>query len=140
MVRKNIKTIIVLVIMGMLCMNGCAGNGLNEDTKRMENEYMKISAKDAKEIMDGTEDYVLVDVREMEEYAEGHIEGAILIPYGEIEKRAEEELTNKEQMILVYCRSGRRSAIAAQALVDMGYTNVRDFGGIIDWPYDVTND
>lgn len=140
MVRKNIKTIIVLVIMGMLCMNGCAGNRLNEDTKRMENEYMKISAKDAKEIMDGTEDYVLVDVREMEEYAEGHIEGAILIPYGEIEKRAEEELTNKEQMILVYCRSGRRSAIAAQALVDMGYTNVRDFGGIIDWPYDVTND
>lgn len=134
---KNFKMIIILVIMGILCMNGCQSNTLNENDQAEENEYMKISAKEAKEIMDSAEDYVLVDVREKDEYIKGHIEGAILIPYGEIEKRAEEEVADKEQVILVYCRSGRRSAIAAQALADMGYTNVKDFGGIIDWPYEV---
>lgn len=134
---KNFKMIIILVIMGILCMNGCQSNTLNENDQAEENEYMKISAKEAKEIMDSAEDYVLVDVREKDEYIKGHIEGAILIPYGEIEKRAEEEIADKEQVILVYCRSGRRSAIAAQALADMGYTNVKDFGGIIDWPYEV---
>lgn len=61
----------------------------------------------------------------------------MLIPYGEIKERAETELTDKEQMILVYCRSGRRSAIAAQTLAELGYTDVRDFGGIIDWSYDI---
>lgn len=98
---------------------------------------MKISAEDAKEIMDSADDFVLVDVREEDEYASGHIAGALLIPYGEIEERAETEFTDKEQTILVYCRSGRRSAIAARTFVELGYTDVRDFGGIIDWPYDI---
>lgn len=97
---------------------------------------MQITAEEAKEIMDSAEDYVLLDVREQDEFAEGHIEGAILIPYGSIDTRAESELPDKEQTILVYCRSGRRSAIAAEALVSLGYTDVRDFGGILDWPYE----
>lgn len=101
---------------------------------------MKISAEDAKKIMDDAEDFALVDVREEDEYAAGHIAGALLIPYGEMEERAETELPDKEQTILVYCRSGRRSAIAAQTLLELGYTDVRDFGGIIDWPYDTETD
>ena len=72
-----------------------------------------------------------------EEYDEGHIPGEILIPHTEIEARAEEVLTDKDQLILVYCRSGRRSKIAAEALVEMGYTNIKEFGGILDWPYEV---
>ncbi len=98
---------------------------------------MKLSAEEAKEIMDSTEDYILLDVREEDEYAEGHIKDALLMPYGEITERAENELPDKEQTILVYCRSGRRSAIAAQTLTELGYTDVKDFGGIIDWTYDL---
>ncbi len=138
MYKKRIA-VIILAIMGTLCINGCQTNVSSEENIAVENAYMKISAEDAKEIMD-TKDFVLIDVREEDEYAQGHIEGAILIPYGEIEERAESELTDKEQTILIYCRSGRRSAIAAQSLVELGYTNVRDFGGIMDWPYDIVTD
>ncbi len=138
MYKKRIA-VIILAIMGTLCINGCQTNVSSEENIAVENAYMKISAEDAKEIMDA-KDFVLIDVREEDEYAQGHIEGAILIPYGEIEERAESELTDKEQTILIYCRSGRRSAIAAQSLVELGYTNVRDFGGIMDWPYDIVTD
>ena len=95
-----------------------------------------ITAKQAKEIMDSGEQCVILDVREADEYTDGHIEGAIQLSYTEIETRAEQVLTDKDKLILVYCRSGRRSAIAAQALAELGYTNVKDFGGIIDWPYE----
>ena len=78
-----------------------------------------------------------MDVRELEEYDEGHIPGAILIPYTKIEAQAEDVLTDKDQLILVYCRSGNRSKTASQALADLGYTNVYEFGGIKSWPYDV---
>ena len=138
MYKKRIA-VIILAIMGTLCINGCQTNVSSEENIAVENAYMKISAEDAKEIMD-PKDFVLIDVREEDEYAQGHIEGAILIPYGEIEERAESELIDKEQTILIYCRSGRRSAIAAQSLVELGYTNVRDFGGIMDWPYDIVTD
>ena len=99
-----------------------------------------ITPEEAKEIMNQEDSYVILDVREQDEYDEGHIEGALLLPYTEIEKRAGEELPEKDQLILVYCRSGRRSAIAAKSLIEMGYTNIKDFGGIIDWPYEVVND
>ena len=81
--------------------------------------------------------YIFKDARTEEEFAEGHIENAILIPEYEIANRAEKELLDKEQLILVYCRSGRRSKIASEELVKLGYTNVKEFGGIIDWPYDI---
>lgn len=72
-----------------------------------------------------------------EEYAEKHIPGAVLLPDYEINERTEEELTDKDQLVLVYCRSGRRSKNAAAILVELGYTNIKEFGGIIDWPYEV---
>lgn len=99
--------------------------------------YMNITAAEAKEIMDSETGYIILDVRTEEEYAEGHVPGAILIPDYEIEARAEEELSDKDQMLLVYCRSGRRSKIAAEVLVGLGYTNIYEFGGIINWPYEV---
>ena len=103
-------------------------------------QWSTISAEKAKEIM-SEEDHILLDVRTEEEFAEAHIEGAILIPHDEIAIRAETELSDKEAVILVYCRSGRRSAAAAETLAGLGYARVFDFGGIIDWPYEtVTGD
>ena len=97
--------------------------------------YENITAIDAKEIMDTETDYIILDVREQYEYDAGHIPGAILIPYTEIENQAEEKLPDKDKLLLVYCRSGRRSKIAAETLVELGYSNIKEFGGIIDWPY-----
>lgn len=99
--------------------------------------YEQITPEAAKALMDTEQDYVIIDARTEAEFAEGHIAGAILIPEYEIAERAEGELPHKDQLILVYCRSGRRSKIASQILVFLGYTNVKEFGGIIDWPYEV---
>lgn len=99
--------------------------------------YEQISAQEAKEIMDNRTDYAIIDARTAGEFAEGHINGARLIPEYEISARAEKELPDKDALILVYCRSGRRSKIASEELVKLGYTNVKEFGGIIDWPYEV---
>ena len=99
--------------------------------------YEQITAIDAKKIMDSGEEHIILDAREQDEFDEGHIPGAILIPYTEIENKAEEMLPDKDKLILVYCRSGRRSKIAAENLAKLGYTNVKEFGGIIDWPYEV---
>ncbi len=98
---------------------------------------MNITAQQAKEIMDSQESYIILDTRTQAEYDEGHIPGAILIPHDEILEKAESVLTHKDQLILVYCRSGRRSKLAAEDLVKLGYTNIKEFGGIIDWPYEV---
>ena len=99
--------------------------------------YEQITAEEAKKIMDSGEDHIVLDTREQDEFDEGHIPGAILIPYTEIDNKAEEMLPDKDKLILVYCRSGRRSKIAAESLAKLGYTNVKEFGGIIDWPYEV---
>lgn len=99
--------------------------------------YQQITPEQAKDIMDSDEEYVLLDVREQEEFDEGHIPGAILIPYTEIETESEKMLPDKNKQILVYCRSGRRSKIASESLACLGYTNVKEFGGIIDWQYEV---
>ena len=99
--------------------------------------YENITAAAAKQIMDTETGYVILDVRTEEEFAEGHIKGAILIPDYEIAQKAESLLPDKDQKILVYCRSGRRSKLAAEALLALGYTNVWEFGGIIDWPYEI---
>jgi rhodanese-related sulfurtransferase len=86
--------------------------------------------------MDSREGYIILDTRTQEEYEVSHIPGAILIPYDEITEKAETQLPDKDQLILVYCRSGRRSKLAAEDLVKLGYTNIKEFGGIIDWPYE----
>lgn len=137
MQKKFIFAVLAFVIFLSGCGETVAEKSKTEDSTKKETAYMTITAEEAKELMDSTEDYVLLDVREKDEFDEGHIEGAILIPYESIEERAEEELPDKQQTVLVYCRSGRRSAIAAESLANLGYEDVRDFGGIIDWPYEV---
>lgn len=99
--------------------------------------YEQITAEDAKKIMDSGEEHIILDTREQDEFDEGHIPGAILIPYTEIENKAEEMIPDKDKLILVYCRSGRRSKIAAESLAKLGYANIKEFGGIIDWPYEI---
>lgn len=123
----------ILLLLAVLLLTAC---GQDKEIKQ-EAAYMNITAAQAKEIMDSQENYIILDVRTQEEYEQMHIPGAILIPNTEIEARAEEILTDKDQLILVYCRSGRRSKLAAEILVELGYTNIREFGGIIDWPYEV---
>ncbi len=99
--------------------------------------FQQITAQEAKEIMETQKEYIIIDARTETEFSEGHIEGAILIPEYEIAHRAEKEIPDKDALILVYCRSGRRSKIASEELVKLGYTNVKEFGGIIDWPYEI---
>ena len=124
---------LIFLLLAVMMLTACG-----KDTEKDQGEvYMNITAEEAKEIMDTQEGYVILDVREQDEYDAGHIPGAILIPYTQIAEKAEEVLTEKDQLILVYCRSGRRSKIAAEALVELGYTNIKEFGGIIDWPYEV---
>ena len=99
--------------------------------------YEVITPNEAKEIMDSEQVFIILDVRSEEEFNEGHIPGAILIPHEQIKDKAEDILHDKNIQILVYCRSGRRSKIAAEALVQLGYTHVKEFGGIIDWPFEI---
>lgn len=98
-------------------------------------EVHKISAQEAHRMMSELKDYVLLDVRSDKEYRQGRIDGAYLISDNEITDRAEKELPDKNKAILVYCRSGGRSAKAAAELIRLGYKNVYDFGGIIHWPF-----
>jgi len=90
-------------------------------------------------MMTESDDYILLDVRTEEEYRDQRIDGSVLIPVDEISIRAEAELPDKDATILVYCRSGRRSASAAEELAALGYTNVYDFGGIQSWPYETVS-
>ena len=123
---------LIFILLAALLLSAC----VQEKDNDREAIYMNITAQEAKEIMDTQEGYIILDVREQDEFDQGHIPGAILIPNTEIEVKAEKLLTDKDQLILVYCRSGRRSKLAAEALVELGYTNIKEFGGIIDWPYE----
>ena len=125
------KKLILFLLTAML-LTGCG-----QTNQAQEAVYMNITAEEAKQIMDSEAGYIILDTRTQAEYDEGHIPGAIVISHDEITEKAEEVLTDKNQLILVYCRSGRRSKLAAEALVKLGYTNIKEFGGIIDWPYEV---
>lgn len=129
---KRFSVILILIITCTAILYGCTSGGEN----KMGNSYEQITPAVAKEIMDNENGYVILDVRTQEEFDEAHIDGAILIPDYEITAKAESMLKDKNQLILVYCRSGRRSKNAASELVRLGYTNVKEFGGIIDWPYE----
>ena len=124
---------LVFLLLAVMMLTACGQDNENDQGA----VYVNITAEEAKRIMDSEEGYIILDTRTREEFEEGHIPSAVLIPHDQIKEKAEEVLTNKDQMILVYCRSGRRSKIAAEALAELGYTNIKEFGGIIDWPYEV---
>ena len=131
--KKNIIMISVLLIASML--SSCAAE--SPDLKTIE--YRKISADEAKDRMDSGDDIIILDVRTSEEYETEHIKGAILIPNETISDTQPQLLPDLNAEILVYCRSGNRSAQAAQKLIEIGYTNVYDFGGIVDWTYETVS-
>ena len=124
---------LILFLMTAILLTACGQANPNSQ----EAVYMNITAQEAKQIMDSEEGYIILDTRTQAEYDEGHIPGAIVIPHDEINEKAEQMLPDKDQLILVYCRSGRHSKLAAQSLVELGYTNIKEFGGIIDWPYEM---
>ena len=130
MLKRNKQFLLMLLTLALPF--GCAGCSDGGSVT-----YEQISGAEAKALMDSESEYIIIDARTQEEYDQGHIPGAILIPEYEIADRAEKELLYKNQLILVYCRSGRRSKIAAEELVKLGYTNVKEFGGIIDWKYEI---
>ena len=124
---------LILLLLAVMMLTACGQDKENEQGA----VYVNITAEEAKQIMGTEEGYIILDVREQDEYDAGHIPEAILIPYTQIGEKANETLPDKDQLIFVYCRSGRRSKIAAEALAELGYTNIKEFGGIIDWPYEV---
>ncbi len=133
---KNIGIIIILIVIAITSLAGCESRKESSTTSY----YSKITSEDAKDMIDQNNDLIILDVRTEEEYNTGHIENAILIPDNEITDKAEDTLSDKSATILVYCRSGRRSALAAKELIELGYTNIYDFGGIIDWSYDIVTE
>ena len=128
---------LIWIVLVMMLLSACGQPNGEEKETMQEAVYVNITAAQAKDIMDSQEGYIILDTRAQEEYDESHIPGAIVIPHDEILEKAESVLTDKDQLILVYCRSGRRSKLAAEDLVKLGYTNIKEFGGIIDWPYEV---
>ena len=124
---------LIFLLLAVMMLTAC-GQDIENDREAV---YVNITAAEAKKIMDTEEGYIILDARTQEEYDQGHIPGAIVISHEEIAEKAEHVLTDKDQLILVYCRSGRRSKIAAETLMELGYTNIKEFGGIIDWPYEV---
>lgn len=141
--KKNI--IIVIVIIAVLICIGCFIYKTNKTNKTTTsnstattnaaktNEIRHVSMDDIVKIMNENKDYVIVDVRTPDEYKEGHIPNAINIPNETINETVYNKLKDKNQLILIYCRSGSRSRQAAYKMQKLGYTNLVDFGGIINW-------
>ena len=141
--RTFLNAVFLASVISLAGLTGCFGaptgdNGnTNSDSGSNSNSYQQVDTEAAKELMDTEDDYVILDARTQTEYDEGHIPGAILIPHDTVATAAENALPDKGQLILVYCRSGNRSKEASQTLVDLGYTNVVEFGDINSWPYEV---
>jgi len=144
---KNKSLVIAMVSLSVL-LTGCAVEDKTQEYEMEETktnveeetqiyEYKSISAEEAKEVMDNETQYLILDVRTKEEFDEGHIPEAVLLPNEEIDEDVSEVLPDKEQKILVYCRSGNRSKQASDKLSKLGYSNIIEFGGIIDWPYEI---
>ena len=124
------KRILTLILAMLLVLSGCGGT-------TMENTYQQITQEEAKDMMD-TQEVIVLDVREQDEFDTGHIPEAVLLPVGTITKDAAAAVIDAlDTVVLVYCRSGNRSKTASQVLADLGYTNVYEFGGINTWLYDV---
>ena len=122
---KKIKKLIPIILSAVL-LSACASSGKNSG-------YRQITMSEAVKMMETEKNYIILDARRPDEFAEGHIPGAINVPNEEIGTAEIAELPDKAQLILVYCRSGRRSKEASEKLVKLGYTNIVEFGGILDW-------
>ena len=133
-----------LIIFTSLCtlLSACVNGTSSSESSKSEVQittasetatYQQITQEEAKEMMKADDGHIIVDVRRQDEYDSGHIPDAILIPNESIEKEQPKELPDLDQIILIYCRSGRRSKEASQKLAEMGYTHIYEFGGIIDW-------
>ena len=129
MIKRRIVSIFAALVF-LIVISGCSA-------EEKGSVYMNIAPEKANEMMNELEEFVLLDVRSEEEFSEGHIPGAIVIPHDEISERAEADIPEKDVPVFVYCRSGRRSKIAAEELVSLGYSEIYEFGGIGDWPYEI---
>lgn len=127
-----------LLLTALLLLTGCSGAGQVMDGPGMVNSYNQIDQETAKRMMEQDDDHIVVDVRRLDEFESGHIPGAICIPNESIGSEPPEELPDPGQIILIYCRSGRRSKEAAEKLFSMGYRSIYEFGGIIDWTGETT--
>ena len=127
---RRMKRIILLSVLLLALLCGCAPQNEGEEEKMT---YTQITVNKAIEMMESESNYIILDVRTFEEYNERHIPGAICVPNESIGTEPIDELPQKDQLILVYCRSGRRSKEAAEKLAAMGYSNIYEFGGILDW-------
>lgn len=128
------KKLLPLVLLFALSLTGCAA------PIPAKNTYRRVSMDEAMELMETEKDYLILDVRTAEEYAVGHIPNALLLPNETIGTEPISLLPDKDQLILVYCRSGNRSRQAAEKLAKLGYTNIVEFGGIISWPGEIVTD
>ena len=126
---------LIPILLSALMFTGCAGTSNNQT-----NTYRQITADEAATMMAQEANYIILDVRRPDEFAEGHIPGAINVANETIGTAEIPELPHKDQLIMVYCRSGRRSKEAAEKLVKLGYTNIVEFGGILDWKGEIVTD
>ncbi|NTU89258.1 MAG: rhodanese-like domain-containing protein [Actinobacteria bacterium] len=150
--KRNLVPVLFIALGLVFALSACSGSTGTSDSSQQSSstttetpssgtkaEYKKLSAEEAKARMDSGGEVLVVDVRTEEEYAQAHIPGAILIPNETITDTPPAQLPDFDAEILVYCRSGNRSKQAATKLIAMGYTNVYDFGGIIDWTYETVS-
>ncbi|HEY5583229.1 MAG TPA: rhodanese-like domain-containing protein [Ruminiclostridium sp.] len=145
MKNKIMLIILMLIALGAIA---CGTTGISQTQEDSKNttaiqsdsgdalNYTNIRPEDAKKRLDGEDVITLLDVRTQEEYIEKHIPNSVLLPVEVIEKEAPSKLTDKDATIFVYCKTGRRSVVASETLVKMGYTKVYNLGGINDWTYE----
>ena len=126
---------LIPILLSALMFTGCAGAGHNQT-----NTYRSITMNEAVTMMAEESGYIILDVRRPDEYAAGHIPNAINVPNESIGTAEISELSDKNQLIMVYCRRGRRSKEASEKLVKLGYTNIMEFGGILDWKGEIVTD
>lgn len=125
------KRIALLLAVMAVLFAGCSA-------EKKKAEYQQITQQEAKEMMEEDSEVIILDVREQFEYESGHIQNAVLLPVGEIDQdTAKNVIPEKDSVVLVYCRSGNRSKVAAETLAELGYTQIYEFGGINTWSYGI---